>query len=245
MRRGMVVKLAAIALVCGVGLVLSANAAQANLVTLNGSTWLNQPISVSQNASLPTPATPPDLTFTVTSSVDLLFSSCGPLTAGGQCTLPATTSYTVGTWLATPPVFPNTQVVGSFASPSGFGVPAAMANTVDNSYWDFTGTVNVTNGEMFTVNHDDGAEFLVNGVAIPGISGGPTSPQQSIITYTGPTLNGASIQLIYTECCGAPAVFETNLPNGGLTTTPEPASVALVGSGLIGLVGFTRRRFKV
>ena len=38
---------------------------------------------------------------------------------------------------------------------------------MDNSYLSFTGTVNVTNGEVFTVTHDDGASFYVNGVAHP------------------------------------------------------------------------------
>jgi len=120
-----------------------------------------------------------------------------------------------------------------------------MANTVNNSYWSFTGTANITNGEKFTVTQDDGATFYVNGVAIPGTTTGPTNPVQEIITYSGPTLTGASIQLIYAECCGAPAVFETDLPNGGLTTVPDPSTGLLMGTGILGLVGVVRRRGKL
>jgi len=218
-------KMASIALLCGVGLALGAGAAQAVPVTLTGSAWLNQPASVSMNASLPTPPSPPDLTFTVTSSDDLFFSSCLTLSPSGICTGP-TTAYTLGPWLATQPVV-GTQVLGSFASPSGFGVPAALVNTMNNSYWDFQGTVNVTNGEQFTVTHDDGMTILINRVALPGMSPLPTSPIQNVLTYTGPTLNNVSLEMVYSECCGAPAVFETNLPTGGggclCIPLPEPS----------------------
>jgi len=235
--------LATMVFVCGVGLTLAATEAGAIPVTLTGDAWLNQPISVASNATLPTPASLPDLAFTVTSSNDLFFSSCLTLTPTGVCTGPSN-AYTVGPWLATTPVT-GTQVVSAFSSPSGLGVATAMANTVDNSYWTFSGTANITTGEQFTVTQDDGATFYVNGTAIPGTNSGPTAPVQEIITYTGPTQNNASIELVYSECCGAPAVFETDLPNGGLVGTPDPSTGLLLGTGILGLVGVVRRRGKL
>ena len=59
----------------------------------------------------------------------------------------------------------------------------------------------------------------------------------------GPTANGATLEMVYGEVDGAPAVFSTNLPLGGINATPEPGSMALLGTGVLGLVGFVRRRF--
>lgn len=51
--------------------------------------------------------------------------------------------------------------------------------------------------------------------------------------------------LIYAECCGGPAVLETNLvgPENPPVTTPEPATLLLLGLGLgVAGLGFRRRR---
>jgi hypothetical protein len=72
-----------------------------------------------------------------------------------------------------------------------------------------------------------------------GFDPGPTSPEVSTATYTGPTGTFA-FTLIYAECCGGPAVLQVDLPFSN-TPVPEPASLALVGLA-IAAAGIARRR---
>lgn len=165
---------------CVTALVLTAfGTAQA--IPITGKLW-EVPELVAQNA-VPAniPGTAPDVTFDV--NAPLNFNA---------------TAATVAAWLASGGAF---NIVGS---------PAALSRLMDNSVSgtlvEFLGMVSVTNGQTFTVTHDDGLTLIIGGLNL-GFDPGPTPPVTSVATYTGPTGN-FPFQLVYGECCGGPAVLQ-------------------------------------
>ena len=186
--------------------------AQANVIS--GKLW-HVPEAITFSA-IPAnvPGTTPDVVFDVMS----------PMNFSGI-------EVTVGTWLGSSAAFNITEnTAGTLAS--------LMDNGVVGTLLEFTGFVSVTNGQTFTVTHDDGLTLIIGGLDL-GFNDGPTAPVTSTATYTGPSGN-FSFQLVYAECCGGPAVLQVDLPFSN-TPVPEPATLALVGAALAGM-GWGRRR---
>ena len=172
--------------------------------------------AVSQNAILANvPLTPADVTFDVNSPFN--FSS--------------NVGYSVLDFLNSSAAFNIVGAAGTLSS--------LLDDANGGTLMYFTGTVSVTTGQVFTVTHDDGLTLIIGGLDLL-FSPGPTSPIQSLATYTGPSGNLA-FQLVYGECCGAPAVLQVDLPFAA--GVPEPETYALMFGGL-GLVGFMARRRK-
>ena len=190
-----------------------AGAAPALANVANGQLW-HVPEVVSQNAVLSNvPLTLADVTFSVETPFDFDLSNA-----------------TVGDWLATSTVSNIVEnTAGTLASPMDDGVQGTLVY--------FTGIVSVTNGQQFTVTHDDGLTLVIGGLDLQ-FSPGPTGPVQSVATYTGPS-GTFDFQLVYGECCGGAAVLQVDLP---LTAVPEPASGGLLALGIAG-IALRRRLF--
>jgi PEP-CTERM motif len=172
-----------------------------------GAIWENDSIGAGDATPGNVPGTTPDVTFTVTTPIN--FASGG--------------LYTIGEFLSS----------GGANVVTGSG---ELGNTLDNTIFEFTGSVGVTTGETFTVGHDDGLTLTIGTDTV--ISEPlPTSFVDTIVTYTGPSGN-LPFQLVYGECCGAPADLSISLPLNGV---PEPSTWAMMALGFAGL-GFAGYR---
>ena len=202
--------------ICAAALLIAAvSGAQAQNVAV-GNYW-HVPEAVSQNAILANvPGTTPDVVFSVNS----------PFNFSG-------TEVSVATWLASSGAFGITEnTPGTLAS--------LMDNGVQGSLLYFTGNVTVTNGQHFSVTHDDGLTLIIGGLNL-GFNPGPTAPTVTDIVYTGPSGN-FPFQLVYGECCGGPAVLQVDLPFTAAVPEPETYALMLAGLGALGFVARRRRR---
>jgi len=189
--------------------------ARADFIT--GTAW-SVPASTADNAPLlgatPGPGATEIATFTA-NGID--FSGDGP------------GAYNIGGFLTS----------GGTASNITYMNGASASTNLDNTEWEFTGSAFFTNGQSFSVVHDDGVNLYVNGTGVL-LDGGPTAPVTTDFTYTGPT-GTFNFDFIYVECCGGSADFQTSLvPSAPSTGTPEP-STGFLAIGGIGMLILARK----
>jgi hypothetical protein len=183
--------------------------ATAQTGTVTGSAYLNN--AAATNAVIGFSHGAPDVTFSVPSPNP----ACSGDTFAGDTLCfnsnAASNGYTLGGFLKTG---------GATILTVKAGVDPSTAN-LNNTVFEFTGNVTVTNGQTFQAGHDDGLQLKIGNLLVinaPGPTGFTTTPA----TYTGPS-GTFPFDLVYAECCGPPAVLGISLPlESSMACTPDP-----------------------
>ena len=191
------------------------------------------------NASPPLPTPAADAHFTFSGPVDWFTAGKN---ASGQAI--------VGDF------FQKDDPTASLAAISGFSSPSSQYSSLTKFLADIMSKKNTAKPAAFfhlagsytslgsyagSIQHDDGASLYIDNGSVQIFS----NPAETSVVTDNFTLPGGThnFDIYYVEAGGAPAELTVNFPNGGEPPAiPEPAPLAVFGSGLAGLALARRRR---
>ena len=150
-------------------------------------------VSVAQasNVTFPAPLATPDMTF----------STNGVTYIGGWYSgqLPAAHCFTISKFVGgceTRAFKPKYSGLYNSYLGSPVNATTAMGGNNYGVIMQFTGSLNLSNGDTITILHDDGVSLLIDGAPVSGFSSGVLWPVLESVTFTGAT-GSHSFTLLY------------------------------------------------